>query len=220
MADIEEALNKLKSQLRSRGGKTIMGLGRQFRIMDDNGNRRLDINEFVKAVHDYGVVLTMPEAQSLFAFFDKNGDNELNYDEFLVSCRDRINEFRLKFVRQAFAKLDKNGNGRVEIDDLIDVYNVEKHPEYLQGKKTKEQVLTEFMGTFEQYSDIRGLGDGVITQEEFIDYYNFISASIDNDQYFELMMNNCWRINAGNNDTWSKKGWTADSDNGNKNASL
>ncbi len=106
------------------------------------------------------------------------------------------------------------------MEDLIDVYSVEKHPDFISGKKTKEQILREFMHTFEQYSDLRNIGDGVISEEEFKDYYNFISASIDNDQYFELMMNNCWRINAGNNDTWSKKGWTADSDNGNKNASL
>lgn len=100
-------------------------------------------------MHDYGVGLSSTEVQGLFAFFDKNHDGEISYDEFLVSCRDPLNEFRMRFVRQAYAKLDKNGNGQVQIDDLIDVYNVEKHPEYLQGKKTKEQVLTEFMGTFE-----------------------------------------------------------------------
>jgi len=28
--------------------------------------------------------------------------------------------------------------------------------------------------------------------EEFIEYYNNVGASIDNDQYFELMMINSW----------------------------
>lgn len=37
-----------------------------------------------------------------------------------------------------------------------------------------------------------------MTKEEFEEYYNNISASIDNDQYFELMMNNAWKINDGN----------------------
>lgn len=40
-----------------------------------------------------------------------------------------------------------------------------------------------------------------------MDYYTFISASIDNDQYFELMINNAWRINEGANKNWDKKGW-------------
>jgi hypothetical protein len=27
-----------------------------------------------------------------------------------------------------------------------------------------------------------------------MEYYNSVSASIDNDQYFELMMNNSWKL--------------------------
>ena len=64
------------------------------------------------------------------------------------------------------------------------------------------------MNTFEQYSDYKGINDKVITQEEFGDYYSFISASIDDDSYFELMMNNAWRINEGANRNWNKKGWS------------
>lgn len=51
----------------------------------------------------------------------------------------------------------------------------------------------------------KGINDGKITKDEFIDYYTFISASIDNDQYFELMINNAWRINDGANKNWEKK---------------
>jgi len=44
-----------------------------------------------------------------------------------------------------------------------------------------------------------------VTKEEFEEYYNNISSSIDNDQYFELMMNNAWKINEG--DKTYGKGW-------------
>ena len=30
--------------------------------------------------------------------------------------------------------------------------------------------------------------------DEWVEYYNNISASIDNDDYFELMMNNTWNL--------------------------
>jgi hypothetical protein len=49
----------------------------------------------------------------------------------------------------------------------------------------------------------------VVTDEEFAEYYNNISASIDDDQYFELMMNNAWKINDGNK-TYGK-GWSDNS---------
>lgn len=68
------------------------------------------------------------------------------------------------------------------------------------------------METFETHHNIRNndAPDHIVTKEEFEEYYNNISASIDNDQYFELMMNNAWKINDG--DRTYQKGWAAPKD--------
>jgi hypothetical protein len=39
-----------------------------------------------------------------------------------------------------------------------------------------------------------GTKDRSVTPEEFLEYYNNVGASIDNDQYFELMMINAWKL--------------------------
>lgn len=36
--------------------------------------------------------------------------------------------------------------------------------------------------------------DQTITIEEFLEYYNNISMSIQDDQYFEVMMTNAWNL--------------------------
>jgi hypothetical protein len=74
----------------------------------------------------------------------------------------------------------------------------------------------EFLETFETHHNIRTqeANDSRITLEEFIEYYRNISCSIDNDEYFGLMMNNSWNLK-GDASTYQKydKGWKNEEDN-------
>lgn len=74
------------------------------------------------------------------------------------------------------------------------------------GKKTEDEVLGEFLETFEVHHSLNGgTKDRRVTFEEFIEYYNNVSASIDNDQYFELMMITAWKLHG---EATRKPAWT------------
>ncbi len=107
-----------------------------------------------------------------------------------------MNDFRRSLVEQAFRKLDNNGNGFIEFDDIKDIYNARKHPDVIQGKRTEQQVLNDFIETFEIHHAIRTRDgrDSRISLEEFLEYYDNVSISIDTDDYFTLMINNSWNI--------------------------
>lgn len=93
----------------------------------------------------------------------------------------------------AFDVLDKDQSGEIELSDMAMAYDTSRHPDVIAGKKTSQQVLLEFLDGF----DVGGEKDGKITKQEFINYYATISASIDNDNYFELMIRNAWHISGG-----------------------
>ena len=141
------------------------------------------------------------QVQQIFKFFDEDGGGTITYDEFLFGIRGEMNERREQMVLLAFDVLDKDKSGVVDVDDIVGMYNVEGNLEVLSGKKTKNQVLREFLDTFDC-----GEKDGKVTPSEFKRYYANISASVDLDDYFELMIRNAWHIPGG-------EGWCANTAN-------
>jgi Ca2+-binding EF-hand superfamily protein len=109
----------------------MIGLGKSFRIMDDNNSRSLDMYEFTKAMKDYMLGFSDGEIKSLFQFFDSDNSGQIDYDEFLRALIGPMPPARKKIVFQAYGKLDRDGNGHVDINDIKGVYNAKSHPDVL-----------------------------------------------------------------------------------------
>jgi hypothetical protein len=110
-----------------------------------------------------------------------------------------MNERRRNLVLLAFHILDSDNSGEISLAEIKLVYNAKSHPDVVTGRKTEDEVLTEFMEHFAVGAKNKKkiALDHVVTQEEFLEYYSNLSASIDNDDYFELMIRNAWHISGG-----------------------
>ena len=89
----------------------------------------------------------------------------------------------------AYDKLDVNKDGSVTLEDIATLYDASYHPDVRDGKRTKEEVLREFMSQWDTQ-----VKDGIITFSEFCDYFADVSASVDTDDYFAQMMKSCWKL--------------------------
>jgi Ca2+-binding EF-hand superfamily protein len=215
---VEKVLNQIREKLSSRGIKEVCSIARYFRVVDENNTQTIDFKEFKKCCEQFQLNLTDNEIQIAFVSFDRDNTGEIDYDEFLRTIRGDMNDFRRNLVNQVFNKLDLNGNGEISFDELQAKYSAKNHPEVLSGRKTENEVLKEFMDTFQDtYNYLCGTEtDNIITLEEFMEYYENISMTIDNDEYFEILLNNAWNLN---NQNTNKKAWantTEEKENNNK----
>jgi Ca2+-binding EF-hand superfamily protein len=198
---IKTLMDKLRKELFRRGATGIAGLGRKFRIIDDDGSGNLDMTEFAKCMKEQKLGLEPEEVKQIFKFFDEDDSGTITYDEFLFGVRGEMNTRREQMVLLAFDVIDKDKSGILDLDDITEAYDASKHPDVIAGKKTKGAVLREFLDTFDG-----GEKDGKVYPNEFKRYYANISASIDDDDYFELMIRNAWHIPGG-------EGWCANTAN-------
>ena len=60
-----------------------------------------------------------------------------------------MNEFRQGFCKKAFQIMDTDKSNVLDIDDIRQRYNAKMHPDVKAGKKTEDEILYEFLDTFE-----------------------------------------------------------------------
>lgn len=124
-------------------------------------------------------------------YYDIDGDGNIGYEEFLRGMRDPLTARKKDMVDRAFALLDKDGSGVISGKDIAHLYDVSHHKEFKEGTMTKDQVIAEFLDSFD---GMKGNNDGKITKQEFVDYYTDLAVSCPTEEYFCVMMEQVWGI--------------------------
>lgn len=71
-------------------------------------------------------------------YYDTNGDGVISFEEFLRALKDDLNERCQAIVDKAFRILDRDGSGVININDIKNIYDVSSHPDFLEGRLTKD----------------------------------------------------------------------------------
>ena len=139
------------------------------------------------------------ELRILFEFYDGDSCGMIDYELLIRSIRDPLTGLRLSLVNLAFDQLDRQGSGMVDAAEVASLYDATRHPDVMRGSTSSQQALSSFLETF----DVGSVRQGKVTRQEFVNYYSNISESVENDDYFELIIRNVWHVD-GHSDAQSQ----------------
>ncbi|XP_071132081.1 calcyphosin-like protein isoform X3 [Mytilus edulis] len=189
---VQLLIGALREQCLLKGHNGIRGLGLVFRRMDIDFSKGIVYPEFRIAIDRYGLKMSEGYSKTFFNALDKDKSGAIDFAELMNALRSPMNERRTNVVKEAFDNFDVNTDGKLSLDDLRVFYtaNAKNHPKYLSGEWTLDQTLRSFLDSIDSPDD----PDGVVTREEFLDYYAGVSATIDDDSYFVMMMRSCYGL--------------------------
>ncbi|XP_005094915.1 calcyphosin-like protein [Aplysia californica] len=187
----------LQSQCLQRGCGALKQLSCVFRRMDIDYSKRICFQELTQGVQDFNLDLSNEDLTTLFRALDRDRNGHIDFKEFMDLLTPPMGKIRIKVVNEAFDKMDVNGDGVLKLDDLQVVYaaNARRHPKYLSGEWTEDETLRHFLDSL----DTPGSPDGKVTRQEFLNYYAGVSATVDDDCYFDLMMRSVYGLPAHRN---------------------
>jgi hypothetical protein len=102
-------------------------------------------------------------------------------------------EHRLALVRKAFAKMDRSNAGVVDTRDIAAAFDASKATAVRAGRSSEGDALRAFVKPFLEAAE-PGAHAAAVSQQAWDDHFALISAGIEDDAYFRLMMWNTWGL--------------------------
>ena len=112
----------------------------------------------------------------------------VQYKKLIFSIRGHMNDIRRAAVMQAFDRFDKDQWGRVLMGTLRKCYDVTEHPYVLKGTMTPIEAEYEFISKFDKRDD------QPVSRNDFIEFYDWISANVPSNIDFLNMVRTPWHL--------------------------
>ncbi|KAK1931658.1 Calcyphosin-like protein [Phytophthora citrophthora] len=202
-------LRKVQTGLRARGIQALVELGRCLRLNDADGDGKLALGEFRRALQSSHEVtsaatpnyapLSDADLRGLFCHLDVDRMGAVTVEAALDLLRGTMSSRRLRLVRSAYQTLARDtGSTMLDACDVVQRYDATRHPDVISQRKTEEQCFREFVENFDM--DESGGGSeaqGKILPRQWEAYYHNVSFLVPDDDLFELIVRNTWQLPAG-----------------------
>ncbi|CCW60694.1 unnamed protein product [Phytomonas sp. EM1] len=168
----------------------IRKLSRAFGISNDCGGFRITRDAFRASLKEVEILLAEDQLKVIFTILDQSGSDTLDPSEFVAALRYNISPLRRVWVRRVLNTFSLNPDGTIPLSELHANFRAEGHPVMVSGARTASEVAEDFQSSFNLATN----PEGVISVQEFEEYYAGISGTFCDDVDFVAMLRGVWPI--------------------------
>ena len=185
----------LRNKININNGITFYSLAHHLKTNEDKKDHTTNLETLLSTIKILQIEINPDDLINFYTCLDYNQTGKVSTDEILRIIAGDISEKRKISIISKFAEMDKKKVGYLPIAYLKKAYNAKFHPDCFLGKKPENEVLEEFMFTFEVFCFLKNLGnEQEISYMDFVEYYTPISSSIQNDNYFDDILLGAWNV--------------------------
>ncbi|CAF0934666.1 unnamed protein product [Rotaria sp. Silwood1] len=141
--------------------------------------------DLLSGLHEYRIHLSAGHFAYIWSHMSIQGEA----NEFLNLLFGELNEKRFAQVIKAYSKLDPLKTGYTDMDSMKKFVNLYGHPYAIQNCLSDEKLWTRFCDTFRF-----ALHYPRVSYSEFLNVYEGLNLSVDQDDDFIHLVNNTWNI--------------------------
>jgi Ca2+-binding EF-hand superfamily protein len=187
--DNANLINKMGNEILSQGANTLFDIQKTLNKLDVDNSGRIDTEEFNRLCSEYNLNLIPDEIKTIFTCFDPSRTGKIYYQDFLNVIHGSLNDFRTGLVDQLYNELNKNNRSNLEVKTVLNSFN---------DKKMGPEASDEFKDNFLSHHECFGKGKTEVNYNEFVHFFEILSASFKEDSEFEKYMNNSFRLQTEN----------------------
>ncbi|KAG8341117.1 hypothetical protein TRVL_08059 [Trypanosoma vivax] len=138
-----------------------------------------------------GVTIQPTDLDVIYKRFEHDGNGLICAQGFLRALREEMPPNRQPGVVIAFQKLTVEGVGSVDYKDMLNMFkhNAIHHPDVDDGTLTCKRAISQFGNSWLGMNDTQA-----VMLDDFVAYYMEISATIESNERFAVIVQNCCYI--------------------------
>jgi hypothetical protein len=165
----------------------LLDIVEKFKLLDKDNEGEITVTGLMRVLREYKL---KDNIDLLLNKYKGSSKETFRYKDFLQELIQPLPSHRKNIVLEKFSKLFPK---LIKKLTLISMYDPTEHPFVISGRQTKANAILELQRAVDTYSRITLNESDHLKRAELIDFFKYLSATVEHSKEFEGIIKKCWK---------------------------